>query len=67
MMTLNGREVVDAKVAGVNEHDYPDFSDAYFNDAYFEDDGSRLTDQELEQLSKLYGEKLNDLAFQYCL
>lgn len=67
MMTLNGRNVVDAEIEGVYPDDYPDFSDAYFSDAYFKDDGSRLTDQELEQLSEMHGKKLNDLAFQHCL
>jgi hypothetical protein len=67
MMTLNDRHVVDAEIDGVYPDDYPDFSDAYFSDAYFKDDGSRLTDQELEQLTDLYGEILNELAFHRCL
>jgi hypothetical protein len=66
-MYLNGRKVVDAEIDGVYADDYPDFSDAYFNDAAFEDDGSRLTDQELEQLTDLYGDLLNELAFHHCL
>ena len=44
MATLNGRKVVDIEVDGVNPNDYPDFSDAYFSYACYED-GTPLTDE----------------------
>lgn len=64
-MELNGRKVVCAEVDGVDSTDYPDFCDAYFCYAEFEDDGTPLTDDELEQLSESYGEVVNEMAFEY--
>jgi hypothetical protein len=48
-LQLNGRQVVDAVVDGIDMSDYPDFCDAYFESACYED-GTALTDNELEQL-----------------
>ena len=48
-LELNGRTVVDAKIDGIDLRDYPDFCDAYFESACYED-GTALTDDELEQL-----------------
>ena len=48
-LQLNGRTVVDARVDGIDLRDYPDFCDAYFESALYED-GTALTDDELEQL-----------------
>jgi hypothetical protein len=50
MITLNGREVVDIEIDGVNMRDYPDFCDAFFNVAYYADDETELTDAELDKL-----------------
>lgn len=49
VISLNGRTVVDAVLSGIDLRDYPDFCDAYFESAYYED-GTALTDDELEQL-----------------
>jgi hypothetical protein len=48
-LQLNGRTVVDAQVDGIDMSDYPDFCDAYFESACYED-GTALDDDELEQL-----------------
>ena len=48
-LELNGRTVVDAVVDGIDMSDYPDFCDAYFESAVYED-GAELTDDELENL-----------------
>jgi hypothetical protein len=48
-LQLNGRVVVDAVVDNIDLGDYPDFCDAYFDSACYED-GTALTDDELEQL-----------------
>jgi hypothetical protein len=66
-MELNGRVVVDVEIDGVDTRDYPDFCDAYFSYAVYADDGSELTDAELEQLSDKCGDKLNVMAFESCL
>jgi len=42
-MKLNGRQVKDAEVDGVDSEDYPDFCDAFFSYAEYED-GTPLTD-----------------------
>jgi hypothetical protein len=65
-MNLNGRKVIDASVDGVDVNDYPDFSDAYFDEAFYEDTGDALTEEELEQLSSLHGDILNEMAFDRC-
>ena len=51
MITLNGREVLDICIDGVDSSDYPDFCDAYFCSAYFDDTNENLTDAELDQLA----------------
>jgi hypothetical protein len=48
-LQLNGRTVVDAVLDGIDMSDYPDFCDAYFGSAVYED-GTALTDDELEEL-----------------
>ena len=60
-MQLNGRQVKNAEVGGVEGDDYPDFSDAFFSYAEFED-GTPLSDEELEQLGDENGEMINQLA-----
>jgi hypothetical protein len=48
-LQLNGRPVVDAVIDGIDMSDYPDFCDAYFESACYED-GTALDDDELMQL-----------------
>jgi hypothetical protein len=61
-MELNGRRVINAEVDGVDSSDYPDFCDAYFCYATFED-GTELTDAELEQLTDENGDVVNEMCF----
>ena len=60
-MQLNARQVKNAEVDGVAGDDYPDFSDAFFSYAEYED-GTPLSDEELEQLGDENGEMINQLA-----
>jgi hypothetical protein len=60
-MKLNGRQVTNPEVDGVDLSDYPDFCDAFFSYAEFED-GTPLTDGELEQLGEEYADILSELA-----
>jgi hypothetical protein len=60
-MKLNGRQVKNAEVDGIDSSDYPDFCDAFFSYAEYED-GTPLTDEELEQLGDENGEMINQLA-----
>jgi hypothetical protein len=62
MATLNGRKVIDIEVDGVNPSDYPDFSDAYFSYACYED-GTPLTEQELDKLADQNGDILHEKAY----
>lgn len=50
MITLKNRAVEIEGVDGVDPRDYPDFCDAYISNAYWEDTGAELTDEELELL-----------------
>jgi len=63
MPILNGKKVVDLEVDGVVSEDYPDFCDAYFSDGYYED-GTRLTEDELNKLTDLAGDVLWEMAFE---
>lgn len=57
-MLFKNRRVVDIEVSGVHFDDYPDFCDAYFSSAVWEDTGEFLTDDELDKLAELRPEKI---------
>jgi hypothetical protein len=61
-LQLNGRAVVDATVDGIDMRDYPDFCDAYFDSAYYED-GTALTDDELIELTDTNFDALHELVY----
>jgi hypothetical protein len=62
-MLFNGRVVVQRslELEGVDRRDYPDFCDAYFSYAEYED-GTPLNDEELEELTEEYDYVLNEMA-----
>ena len=62
MPILNGKKVVDLEVGGVDSEDYPDFADAYFSSGCYED-GTSLTDEELDHLTILASDVLWEMAF----
>ena len=62
MATLNGKKVVDLEVDGIDLRDSPDFADAYFSYACYED-GTELTDDELEQLTEQNPDVLHEKVF----
>jgi hypothetical protein len=66
-MKLNGREVADVEIDGVDTTDYPDFCDAYFSFAVFKDNGEELTEDELEQLTRDNADVVNEMAFESCI
>jgi hypothetical protein len=61
-LELNGRAVVDATVDGIDMRDYPDFCDAYFDSAYYED-GTALTDDELIELTDTNFDALHEAVY----
>jgi hypothetical protein len=61
-LQLNGRTVVDAVVDGIDMRDYPDFCDAYFESACYED-GTALTDDELIELTDQNPETLHEMIY----
>jgi hypothetical protein len=61
-LQLNGRAVVDARVDGIDMSDYPDFCDAYFESACYED-GTALTDDELNDLTDQNPEALHEMIY----
>ena len=61
-LQLNGRTVVDAKVDGIDMKDYPDFCDAYFDFACYED-GTALTDDELIELTDTNFDALHEAVY----
>jgi hypothetical protein len=60
---INDKEVNvnSLEVDGVDSLDYPDFCDAYFCSGTFED-GSNMSDDELNEFSDKYGYILNEKA-----
>jgi hypothetical protein len=63
MPILNGKKVVDLEVDGVVSGDYPDFCDAYFSSGCYED-GTPLTEDELNKLTDLAGDVLWTMAYE---
>jgi hypothetical protein len=61
-LQLNGRTVVDAVVDNIDLRDYPDFCDAYFESACYED-GTALTDDELIDLTDHNQEILHEMVY----
>ena len=64
-MELKGRTVVDVEIDGVDTRDFPDFCDAYFTYAVFEDTGEELTVDELNELMDNYPEVIGEMAFEH--
>jgi hypothetical protein len=60
-MELNGKSVsvLSLEVDGVDSSDYPDFCDAYFSYATYEN-GSPLSDDDLDALTDKYSEILSE-------
>lgn len=50
--TIRTRELENIQVAGINPRDYPDFSDAYIEEACWRSTGEPLTDEELEMIDE---------------
>ena len=61
-LQLHGRAVVDASVDGIDMRDYPDFCDAYFDSACYED-GTALTDDELVELTDTNFDALHEQIY----
>jgi hypothetical protein len=61
-LQLNGRTVVDAVIDNIDLRDYPDFCDAYFESACYED-GIALTDDELDELTDQNPEALHEMIY----
>ena len=61
-LQLHGRAVVDATVSGIDMRDYPDFCDAYFDSAVYED-GTALTDDELIELTNTNFDSLHEVIY----
>ena len=61
-LQLNGRTVIDAVIDGIDMSDYPDFCDAYFESACYED-GTALTDDELTDLTDHNQEILHEMVY----
>jgi len=63
MPILNGKKVVDLQVDGVDSGDYPDFCEAHFSSGCYED-GTPLTDEELDQLTDLASDVVWEMAYE---
>ena len=50
-MSNENRKVVDCEFCNIDFSDAPDFCDAYIEEAYWDDNGFKLTDDELDELN----------------
>ena len=62
MLLFKNRIVKNLEIDGVNHRDYPDYCDAYFSHAEYEN-GTWLTEAELEELRDVHGAVLHEMAF----
>jgi hypothetical protein len=62
-MELHGRRVVSVEVEDVDSRDYPDFSDAFFSYAEFEDTGEPLDEEDMDILNEKYPDIINEMAY----
>ena len=62
-MELNGRKIINVEVDGIDHRDYPDYCDAHFSHAEYED-GTALTDDELELLTEQYPDYIYEYAYE---
>lgn len=63
-MMINGKpvDIGSIDIEDIDTRDYPDFSDAYAAYAEFED-GTPLTDSELDELNSSFGDVIHELIF----
>lgn len=64
-MELNGKKVINVFVGGVKTWDAPDFCDAYFEYAEFQNDHGlieELTESQLDELQEKYPDVLSEMA-----
>ena len=62
MLLFKNRIVKNLEIDGVDHRDYPDYCDAYFSHAEYEN-GTWLTESELEELRDVHGAVLHEMAF----
>lgn len=65
-LELKGKKVFDIEVDGIDFSDYPDFVDAYISYAIYED-GTELTDEELDELTDQNTDYVQDYAYENCM
>ena len=63
-MQLHGRKVVDVQIEDVDPRDYPDFCDAFFAYAVFEDTGEPLDEDDMDLLNEVYSDVVQEMAFE---
>ena len=61
MLLFKSRTVVNVEIDGVDYRDYPDFCNAYFSYAEW-DNGTLLNDDDLEQLTQEHNDVVNEMA-----
>ena len=63
-LKFQGRHVEDMSLGGVDGKDHPDYVDAYIESAVWSNNGTKLNDEELEQLTDENGEWINQNALE---
>lgn len=61
-ITYNNKTVINLEIDGIKTWDSPDFVDAFFSYGEY-DDGTQLTDQELENLADANQDVLHEMIY----
>jgi hypothetical protein len=64
-MEITPQNIITPTIGGINTKDYPDFADAYLEDAYVKEDGliRPLTEEECAEFTETYSEWIHELIF----
>ena len=65
MIKLNGREVIEIEIDGIDHNDAPDYVDAFISGAIWADSGHPLDENDIYKLQDEYPELVYDLIGDY--
>jgi hypothetical protein len=66
-MKIDFKKITNVEIENIQMFDYPDFCDAHFSHAVYQDTREPLTDDELDELGDLYPEVIGEMAFEHCM
>jgi len=64
MIKLNGREVIEIEIDGIDTNDAPDFADAFISGAIWADSGNPLDEMDIHKLQDEQPELIYELVWE---